>query len=554
MARLFPRAARGRVAIAAVLVATALVLAGVVAWAAGEEAAQDEAASIEARLGAQLRAASAQFARELEAAEQRAATLAASPRVQQALAQGERRLLRRLAGESGDVAFYADGERLAGTGGWPARRAVSVRDDRGRELGRVVAGVALDGDLAGRLERAAGLRRSDSLAIVRGERVLAGTVPADERPSVADELLAQTGVDLVVSASGRPIDEAAVQARRDAFLAALLTLALLAVLALTTASFLRGRRRTPDEEEAPLRRRAADLRDEYELARRMREVAALVGDALAAGHDRDALLPVILESAVGTTGAVGARLVSDGNEVARAGRPERGAAPLALRLGTEEQHEGLLLLYPPSGASFDAEAGELAQWLAGQASIALENARLHHTVKYQATTDELTELANRRRFRELLGLEVRRAQRFGDSLAVILADLDDFKLVNDRFGHQAGDEVLRRFAAILRATVREIDVPTRYGGEEFAVLLPETGLGGAEQVARRLAAALGDVVLRGPDGEEVPVTASFGVSAYPEAGSAEDLLAAADRALYEAKAGGKNQVARASDRRPGKVL
>jgi diguanylate cyclase (GGDEF)-like protein len=552
MARLFPRAARGRVAIAALLVAAVVVLAGVVAWAAGEEAAQDEMAGVEARLGAQLRAAAAEFTRELDAAERRAASLAASPRVQQALAERDRRVLRRLAAERGDVAFYADDERLAGAGGWLARRAVSVRDEG--ELGRVVAGVPLDGELARRLERAAGLRGGDSLAIVRGERVLAGTPPGEERPSVAAELLTRTGVELVVSASGEPIAEATREARRDAFLAALLTLALLAALALTGASLLRARRPPPAEEEAPPRRRAADVRGEHELPRRMREVAALVGDALAAGHDRDALLPVSLESAVGTTGAVGARLVSNGKEVARAGRPERGAAPLALRLGTEEQHEGLLLLYPPSGASFDAEAGELAQWLAGQASIALENARLHHTVKYQATTDDLTELANRRRFTELLGVEVRRAERFGDPLGLILADLDDFKLVNDRFGHQAGDEVLRRFAAILRATVREIDVPARYGGEEFAVLLPETRLDGAEQLARRLAAALADVALLAPDGEEVPVTASFGVSAYPEAGSVEELLAGADRALYRAKAEGKNRVARASGRRPGKVL
>jgi diguanylate cyclase (GGDEF)-like protein len=540
--------------IAAVLVAAAVVLAGVVAWAAGEEAAQDEAASVEARLGAQLRAATAEFTRELDEAERLAATLAASPRVQQALAERERSVLRRLAAEGDAVAFYADGELLAGAGGLPARRAVSVRDERGRELGAVVAGVALDGELARRLGRAAGLRGGDALAIVRGERVLAGTPPGDERPSVAAELLARTGVDIVLSASGEPIDEAAGGARRDAFLAALLTLAVLAALALAVASFLRARRVAPAEEEMPPRRRAADLRAEHELPRRMREVAALVGDALAAGHDRDALLPVILESAVGTTGAVGARLVSDGKEVARAGDPERGAAPLGLRLGTEEQREGLLLLYPASGASFDAEAGELARWLAGQASIALENARLHHTVKYQATTDDLTELSNRRRFTELLGVEVRRAQRFGDPLGLILADLDDFKLVNDRFGHQAGDEVLRRFAAILRATVREIDVPARYGGEEFAVLLPETGLGGAEQLAKRLATALADVALRGPEGEEVPVTASFGVSAYPEAASAEELLAAADRALYQAKAKGKNRVARASGRRPGKVL
>jgi diguanylate cyclase (GGDEF)-like protein len=303
----------------------------------------------------------------------------------------------------------------------------------------------------------------------------------------------------------------------------------------------------PVEVTADERRRARYIRPGDADASRVGEAVALVGEALAATHDPEALLPVILQSAIGATGAAGARLVSGGQEVVRAGRPEEGGTPLTLSLGSDEADVGSLLLYPPRGGSFDEEAEQLAHWLAAQASIALENERLHRTVKRQAITDELTQLANRRRFTETLAVEVRRAERFGDPLALVLADLDDFKLINDRYGHQAGDEVLRRFADVLRDNVRDFDLPVRYGGEEFAVLLPETGLEGGEQLARRLQAALLRLRLPGIGGDRPPVTASFGVAAFPAAASAEALLSAADGALYRAKAAGKNRVATTGD-------
>jgi diguanylate cyclase (GGDEF)-like protein len=159
-----------------------------------------------------------------------------------------------------------------------------------------------------------------------------------------------------------------------------------------------------------------------------------------------------------------------------------------------------------------------------------------------ADRDELTDLANLRGFRESLGHELRRADRFGKPVSLILTDLDDFKNVNDRHGHQVGDDVLKLFAEVLRAGAREVDLTARIGGEEFAVLLPETDLAGGEQLAERLRRSLEDRALRLPEGGELKVTASFGVASYPEAPTEAELQAAADAALYRVKAAGKNAV------------
>jgi diguanylate cyclase (GGDEF)-like protein len=331
--------------------------------------------------------------------------------------------------------------------------------------------------------------------------------------------------------------EARDDTRRRAFLAALATVALALLVGWTITRLLRGRNAEPAPaaaEAAAPGRRARDVRPSEADEGRVHEAVALVGEALAATHDPEALLPVILQSAIGATGAAGARLVSGGNEVMRAGDPEAGARPLALRLGSGDETVGELLLYPPREGTFDHESEQLAHWLAAQASIALENERL-------------TQLANRRRFTETLAVEVRRAERFGDPLALVLADLDDFKQINDRYGHQAGDEVLRRFADVLRENVRDFDLPVRYGGEEFAVLLPEADLAGGEQLARRLQTALLRLRLPEIGRDRPPVTASFGVAAFPQARSAEEILSAADGALYRAKAAGKNRVACAGD-------
>lgn len=197
--------------------------------------------------------------------------------------------------------------------------------------------------------------------------------------------------------------------------------------------------------------------------------------------------------------------------------------------------------------AFTDEERELFAYLAGQAAVSIENVELHDTISRQAVTDELTGLVNVRRFQEQLDAEIERSDRFGSPLSLVMIDIDNFKSVNDTYGHQQGDLVLIEVARTLRRLSRDVDVPARYGGEEMAVILPQTDLTGAEQQAERMRAALEAMEIKRLDGRGLlPVTASFGVSSYPTQAREKDaLIAAADAALYRAKRGGKNRVERA---------
>ncbi len=199
------------------------------------------------------------------------------------------------------------------------------------------------------------------------------------------------------------------------------------------------------------------------------------------------------------------------------------------------------------GKAFTRDAEELLEYLAGQAVVSIENASLHEAVERQAVTDELTGLANVRAFLVTLDRELERSRRFETPLALVMVDLDDFKRVNDTYGHQQGDEVLAQVAAVLREVSRELDTAARYGGEELAVVLPQTDAAGAESLAERMRAAIESLPVRRVDGQgSLSVTASFGVAAVPESGfDRADLIAAADSALYAAKRAGKNRVERA---------
>ena len=150
--------------------------------------------------------------------------------------------------------------------------------------------------------------------------------------------------------------------------------------------------------------------------------------------------------------------------------------------------------------------------------------------------------------------ELARAARFHDQVCVVIADLDDFKRVNDTHGHAVGDEVLKEFARALRSTVRESDVAGRWGGEEFVLVLTGTDTEGGARLAERARAAIESRSIQAPNGEQVSVTASFGVAASSGAGGIEELLALADSALYQAKDAGKNRVVVASGSAAPKIV
>jgi diguanylate cyclase (GGDEF)-like protein len=224
------------------------------------------------------------------------------------------------------------------------------------------------------------------------------------------------------------------------------------------------------------------------------------------------------------------------------------AGPLRARSGAgSDVNYVCVISIARHGQEFSDTERDLFAYLTAQAAVSIENANLHDTVQRQAVTDELTGLFNVRHFQEALENEVERSRRFNSPVGLAMLDIDNFKRVNDTYGHQQGDVVLVEVARALRSLSRDIDVPARYGGEELAVILPQTDLGGAELLAERMRAAIADLAIKRLDGQGLlSITASFGVASFPEsAGGRKSLIAAADAALYRSKHGGKNQVQRA---------
>lgn len=333
------------------------------------------------------------------------------------------------------------------------------------------------------------------------------------------------------------------------------------------------------------------MEDPRARLRDFRDALARLGDVLASTRDRQIMVSALLEATTTYLGAPASvfYVVVAGSErlrpverlgaasgltlgelvdgtgiaggAARAGRavlwpdtdgvhasplePEAGAGAVAIPLRSGGHPFGVLGYYGRD-APYEEEDVHSLEILVRQAETAIENSFLYEEAVRLSLTDGMTGLWNRRNFDLRLESELSRALRFSEPFAVVFVELDQMKSVNDRYGHQAGDTVLIELARRLTEAVREVDVVARWGGDEFTLLLPKTGLAGALQLAEKIRAA----VANGPfriDAGSLDITISVGVAAYPEHGSSgKDLVAAADAAMYQAKAKGRNRVEHAT--------
>jgi diguanylate cyclase (GGDEF)-like protein len=391
----------------------------------------------------------------------------------------------------------------------------------------------------------------DLVAATAREWLGRGISPAD----VARVILLVYRVDLCLT----PIGLAVAIAARHAPYAVLLEVPMLALLAA-----LAGDRRTRIQEAV---RRGDQLAEQNA---RLDRTIRRIGESFASKLDRVALINLVLRTAGealeaqhgrATFGATVVDWTSDEaretprialaaaeHHASRDGRlriaDDGRYAAMALPVHPDEEGGGMLVVARRDRAFTDAEQN-LFVYLAQQAAVAIENVALHDLLQTQATVDELTGLSNHRRFRDALEFEFKRMRRTHRPLALVLFDIDNFKQVNDTYGHPQGDRVLQAVARVLRDACRATDEPARYGGEELALVLPETDLDGGYNVA--------ETIRRGVEALEIPLdaggtlrlTISAGVSALDRfTVDTAALIQASDTALYEAKRSGKNRTVR----------
>ncbi len=556
-------------------------------WGFASVAGQSETRRVDARLQAGLRASLAGYQEKVDIAQATAETLARNRSFQADLQGQNFPALVRALRDAANVYVVASGDALhvGNRPGFAAQRQVAVFAKQGF-AGTVTVFVPFDTALVDGVRARSGLAATDALVLVHDGRIVASTpdVVGDlplgagrtatmrvggvrYRALVGPPVGEIPGVHFAVLSPQSLIDAANATSRNRLLLGLLASLLLVGIvayfegrsivrtlrgLAEAAHAIARGRldERVPvrgkdefallgtafNDMANQLQQRLDELDDERG---RLRDAITRFGEALAASHDVEQLLKVIVEAAVEATGATGARLTAGGGQVIVSGDMSAGGEELVLPISAGRETFSELTLV---GAQFTPEQRMTASSLASHAAIALENARLHRIVERQALVDGLTGIANRRQCEDALTAEIARAERLGTTLTLVLGDLDDFKAINDDHGHATGDDVLREFASVLRGTVRDSDLAGRWGGEEFLLLLPGADADGGCQLADRIRASLAERSFLGAGGSVVSVTCSFGVAQHVAGSGERELFAAADRALYRAKRKGKNRV------------
>ena len=595
-----------------------------IAVLASDVTGDSQAGKADARLSTGLEAAIAVYDEEANAADRAAKHILADRAVASALAGGSPKEIERaasLAGTENGLEYLAlttpGGDELEPIPADAAIATATVTDANGGEL-RVVASTTNADEYLSRVEELTGLRAA--VLGAGGVRVAAEGVDSDSLPdpgetadseidgSEARAATASLGDDGSAVTVFAPIEGAGFfdsRPRIALLVAIFLAVALtgVAIIARTLqsqiATMLSAAKRigTGDfSQRVPEvgRDEMAGLASEFnkmtgqleeqigQLQRQRTELDRSVrrlGEAFAAGLDRETLLGIVAETALGACDAEYARVSLDDGHVIEVPDGFKGPARDAAVAGQKRvdregvkvdarRDQGFALAAPlktladgvrvgslsigRAGSAFDDSDREVFLYLIGQASVSIENISAHERVSEQAVTDELTGLPNNRAFRETIDREASRAERFDHELSLIILDVDNFKSVNDTYGHLQGDEVLRLIGRILSEEPRAIDEPARYGGEEFVVALPETGMDGAVELAERIRERLEEEEIPLLDGSGVlKVTASFGSATLPlSAATVRQLFATADDALYEAKRSGKNRVVTAPERVP----